>query len=138
MYFDAAKAVRELGLPQTPDRERARAGDHLVPRQGLRAGAMSSGGSDPGRRSARSSPIGGPGANIAILAAQVEEVAPLLARIGAKFDGKDRAARYWSSDVDRWAIAVSGMGRRRARAAAAALLDRSGASQLMVIGVGGA
>ena len=99
---------------------------------------MSSGGSDPGRRSARSSPIGGPGANIAILAAQVEEVAPLLARIGAKFDGKDRAARYWSSDVDRWAIAVSGMGRRRARAAAAALLDRSGASQLMVIGVGGA
>jgi len=62
----------------------------------------------------------------------------LLARLGARHDGRDRAARYWSSPVDRIAFAVSGMGRRRASAAAAALLDRSGAERLIVVGVAGA
>jgi adenosylhomocysteine nucleosidase len=75
---------------------------------------------------------------IAILAAQVEEIAPLLARLGARSEGRDAAARYWSSPVDRVAFAVSGMGRRRARAAAAALLDRSHAARLIVTGVAGA
>jgi nucleoside phosphorylase len=77
-------------------------------------------------------------ATVAILAAQVEEVAPLLARLGARYDGRDAAARYWWSDVDRIAFAVSGMGRRRARAASAALLERSHAARLIVIGVAGA
>jgi adenosylhomocysteine nucleosidase len=81
---------------------------------------------------------GAPGAAVAILAAQVEEIAPLLARLGARYDGRDGAARYWSSEVDRVAFAVSGMGRRRARAAAAALLERSRAARLIVVGVAGA
>jgi nucleoside phosphorylase len=89
--------------------------------------------------SARRSETGGVApAKIAILAAQVEEIAPLLARLGARYDGRDAAARYWSSDVDRYALAVCGVGRRRARAAARALLDRSGASRLVVAGVAGA
>jgi nucleoside phosphorylase len=75
---------------------------------------------------------------IAVLAAQVEEVAPLLARLGARYDGADAVARHWRSDLDGVAVAVSGMGRRRARAAAGALLDRSRASRLIVAGVGGA
>jgi nucleoside phosphorylase len=77
-------------------------------------------------------------ATTAVLAAQVEEVAPLLGRLGARHDGGDAVARYWRSDLDRVVVAVSGMGRRRARAAAAALLERSSASRLVVIGVGGA
>jgi nucleoside phosphorylase len=77
-------------------------------------------------------------ARIAILAAQVEEVAPLLARLGARYDGADATARHWRSDLDSVAVAVSGMGRRRARAAARALLDRSGARYLIVCGVAGA
>jgi adenosylhomocysteine nucleosidase len=81
---------------------------------------------------------GAPGAAVAILAAQVEEIAPLLAQLGARYDGRDGAARYWSSDVDRVAFAVSGMGRRRARAAAGALLERSRAARLIVVGVAGA
>jgi nucleoside phosphorylase len=89
--------------------------------------------------SARSDELGGvAGAKVAILAAQVEEIAPLLARVGARYDGRDAAARYWSSDVDRIAFAVSGMGRRRSRAATAALLDRSDAQRLIVMGIAGA
>jgi nucleoside phosphorylase len=99
----------------------------MVSSEGLRAGAMSARGSETGTRAA-----------VAILAAQVEEIAPLLARLGARYDGRDVAARYWSSDVDRIAFAVSGMGRRRARAAAAALLDRSHAPRLVVMGIAGA
>jgi nucleoside phosphorylase len=75
---------------------------------------------------------------IAILAAQVEEVAPLLARLGARHDGQSLAARYWRSDLDRVVVAVSGMGRRRARAAAGELLARSAAARLFVVGVAGA
>lgn len=75
---------------------------------------------------------------VAILAAQIEEVAPFLAALGARYDGADAMARYWRSDLDGIAVAVGGIGRRRARAAARALLDRSGASRLVVAGVGGA
>ena len=75
---------------------------------------------------------------VAILAAQVEEIAPLLGRLGARYDGADATARHWRSDLDSVAVAVSGMGRRRARSAARALLDRSGARYLIVAGVAGA
>jgi len=81
---------------------------------------------------------GGKRAAIAIMAAQVDEVAPLLARLGARYEGRDDAARYWSSAIDGVAFAVSGMGRRRARAAAAALLERSRPGHLIVLGVAGA
>ncbi len=77
-------------------------------------------------------------ARVAVLAAQVEEIAPLLARLGARYSGADATARQWGSDLDGVALAVSGMGRRRARAAARALLDRSGARYLVVCGVAGA
>ena len=81
-----------------------------------------------------------PSAPAALLVAQLDEIAPLLRRLAARRAGGVRAASYWSGvhEGRPIAVAVSGMGRRRARAAAAALLDRSGASQLLVVGVAGA
>ena len=37
MFFDPGKAVRELGLPQSPIETRARARGRVVPRAGVRA-----------------------------------------------------------------------------------------------------
>ena len=77
---------------------------------------------------------------IAILAAQREEIAPLLRRLGARRAGGDRLGVCWRAELGgiEIALAVGGVGRRRAEPAARMLLDRSGAEHLLVVGVAGA
>lgn len=77
---------------------------------------------------------------IAVLAAQHDEVAPLLARLGARRDGADRDLPRWRAVLGgtELEIAVGGMGRRRARAAAGRLLAAEPPRHLFVVGVAGA
>jgi nucleoside phosphorylase len=76
---------------------------------------------------------------IAIVAAMSEELAPLVARTGARRAPSPSVtlfeARVAGRDV---ALAVTGDGARNARVGAAALIGRGGIERLVVVGIAGA
>lgn len=79
------------------------------------------------------------GAELAIIAAQREEVQPLLARLSSRRRGQLQSVPYWTGGLagTEVLVAISGVGQQRARIAAEELLSQS-VPFLMVVGVAGA